>query len=257
MAIAQTIRPPMEAYGETIVDIVREFRALGVNNARPTIPATLCSAALWRPDAARWPPGIGRSGKMCQDVLNADCIKVTREGQPVVGLERLDEIIEKVLSAHAQACHDRRGIRRKGAAGRPSQPEACEGGSETRSIATWDRNAGVPRISIRWPVSWTAGAGPEARTEPCWSCPCWKLEKVRLTREMQRAEQRCADIRKWLDEIDAKQHRLHRFAEQPHGRRKRPKRARSPRRFRIHSAPTDKLEATTVVLLKKPIACGE
>jgi isopentenyl diphosphate isomerase/L-lactate dehydrogenase-like FMN-dependent dehydrogenase len=40
-------------------------------------------------------------------------------------------------------------------------------------------------------------------------------ETLRLTTEMQRAERRCADIRKRIAEIDIKAHRLHRFVEKP------------------------------------------
>lgn len=66
-----------------------------------------------------------------------------------------------------------------------------------------------------------------------------EMEKRRLMLEMRRAEQRCADIRKRFVEIDAKQHRLHRFVEKPHGEA--PTHAvASP--LPIHSAPTDKLK---------------
>lgn len=79
---------------KAIVDIVREFRALGVNNSRPTIRACIM---LGRIVAAR--NGAVAAGdpvflELCHDVLNADCIKVTRDGQ-TAGLERLDEIIAK------------------------------------------------------------------------------------------------------------------------------------------------------------------
>jgi len=41
------------------------------------------------------------------------------------------------------------------------------------------------------------------------------VETLRLTTEMQRAERRCADIRKRIAEIDIKAQRLHRFVEKP------------------------------------------
>jgi hypothetical protein len=66
-----------------------------------------------------------------------------------------------------------------------------------------------------------------------------EMERTRLTREMQRAERRCADIRKRLTEIDAKQHRLHRFVQKPHGEAQAHTVA-SP--LPIHSVPTDKLK---------------
>ncbi|MBI4720311.1 MAG: hypothetical protein HY770_03630, partial [Chitinivibrionia bacterium] len=67
---------------------------LGVNNARPTIRACIM---LGRIVAAR--NGAVAAGDpafldLCHDVLNADCVKVTRDGQ-AAGLERLDEIIAK------------------------------------------------------------------------------------------------------------------------------------------------------------------
>jgi hypothetical protein len=40
-------------------------------------------------------------------------------------------------------------------------------------------------------------------------------ETLRLTAEMQRADRRCADIRKRIAEIDIKAHRLYRFVEKP------------------------------------------
>ncbi|MBI4720312.1 MAG: hypothetical protein HY770_03635 [Chitinivibrionia bacterium] len=69
-----------------------------------------------------------------------------------------------------------------------------------------------------------------------------ELEKVRLTREMQRADRRCADIRKRLAEIDAKQHRLQRFVEEPHGEAQAHQAHTVALPLPIHSAPTDKLK---------------
>ena len=42
-----------------------------------------------------------------------------------------------------------------------------------------------------------------------------EMEKTRLTKEMQRADRRCAEIRKRLAEITVKQQRIHRFVEKP------------------------------------------
>ncbi|MCW2313333.1 hypothetical protein [Rhodoferax antarcticus] len=42
-----------------------------------------------------------------------------------------------------------------------------------------------------------------------------EVEKLRLTGEVQRAERRCADIRKRIAEIDIKAQRLHLFVEKP------------------------------------------
>lgn len=42
-----------------------------------------------------------------------------------------------------------------------------------------------------------------------------EVEKMRITGEMQRAERRCADIRKRIAEIDTKAQRLYCFVEKP------------------------------------------
>ncbi len=44
-----------------------------------------------------------------------------------------------------------------------------------------------------------------------------EMEKTRLTKEMQRADRRCAEIRKRLADITAKQQRIQRFVEKPEG----------------------------------------
>lgn len=44
-----------------------------------------------------------------------------------------------------------------------------------------------------------------------------EMEKTRLTKEMQRADRRCAEIRTRLAEITVKQQRIHRFVEKPQG----------------------------------------
>lgn len=80
---------------KAIVDIVREFRRLGVNNARPTIRACIMLGRIVAARKGTVAAGDPAFRELCHDVLNADCIKITREGQPVVGLERLDEIIER------------------------------------------------------------------------------------------------------------------------------------------------------------------
>lgn len=82
----------------SIVDIVREFRAIGVHNARPTIRACVM---LGRIVAARNGTVSARDPafrELCQDVLNTDCFKVTQDGQPA-GLERLNEILERCCPA--------------------------------------------------------------------------------------------------------------------------------------------------------------
>ena len=80
---------------ETIVDIVRELRGIGVNNHRPTIRASIAIGRILA-------HGEGRAGeddpvfrRICQDVLNMDTAKVTREGESLM-LEKVDEVIRKI-----------------------------------------------------------------------------------------------------------------------------------------------------------------
>jgi gas vesicle protein GvpN len=77
---------------KSIVDIVREFRELGVHNARPTIRACIMLGRIVVNRKGNVAAGDPIFRELCHDVLNADCLKVTCDGQ-VAGLERLDEII--------------------------------------------------------------------------------------------------------------------------------------------------------------------
>ncbi|MGQ0708630.1 MAG: gas vesicle protein GvpN [Rhodoferax sp.] len=79
---------------KSIVDIVREFRELGVNNARPTIRACIMLGRIIANRKGTVAAGDRTFRELCHDVLNADCLKVTHDGQ-AAGLERLDEIIER------------------------------------------------------------------------------------------------------------------------------------------------------------------
>jgi gas vesicle protein GvpN len=87
---------------ETIVDIVRELRGLGVNNHRPTIRA---SVAIARILAHRG--GHARSDNptfqwVCRDVLNMNTAKVAREGQSLMP-QKVEEAIRKVCG-HQNKC---------------------------------------------------------------------------------------------------------------------------------------------------------
>jgi nitric oxide reductase NorQ protein len=78
----------------SIVEIVREFRELGVQNARPTIRACIMLGRIVANRQGTVSAGNPEFRELCHDVLNADCLKVTHEGQ-VAGLDRLDEIITR------------------------------------------------------------------------------------------------------------------------------------------------------------------
>jgi len=94
VAITQAKSGIPAGQAKTIVDIVREFRTLGVNNARPTIRACIMLGRIMAARKGSVAAGNPAFRELCHDVLNADCIKVTRDGQ-AVGLERLDEILAK------------------------------------------------------------------------------------------------------------------------------------------------------------------
>jgi nitric oxide reductase NorQ protein len=84
-----------EQDAETIVDIVREIRGIGVNNNRPTVRASIA--------IARIVGSLGRHARtddpifvrVCRDVLNTDTAKVTRGGQALMP-NIVWEVIQKV-----------------------------------------------------------------------------------------------------------------------------------------------------------------
>jgi len=86
---------------ETIVDVVRELRGVGVNNHRPTIRANIAIARILvhRKGRARMDDPVFRW--VCRDVLNTDTVKVTREGQSLMP-QRVDEAIRKVLGVRIE-----------------------------------------------------------------------------------------------------------------------------------------------------------
>lgn len=88
---------PLEQ-ARAIVEMVREFRTIGVNNARPTIRACIMLArvvALRGNSVSATDPSFR---KMCHDVMNVDCVKVTHDGE-ALGSRSLDAIIDKYCSA--------------------------------------------------------------------------------------------------------------------------------------------------------------
>ena len=80
---------------ETIVDIVREMRGIGVNNHRPTIRACIAIARILahRGGHARVDDPVFQW--VCRDVLNTDTAKVTRGGEPLMP-QKVGEVVEKV-----------------------------------------------------------------------------------------------------------------------------------------------------------------
>lgn len=83
-----------------IVDLVRSFRTMGVNNYRPTIRACIMIARI---TALRQARALGDDPvfrAVCRDVLCCDTIKITHDGESV-GEDRLEELIERACSLTA------------------------------------------------------------------------------------------------------------------------------------------------------------
>lgn len=80
---------------ETIVDIVRELRGVGVNNHRPTIRACIAIARILAHLGGHPRMNDPIFQGICRDVLNTNTAKVTREGQSLMP-HMVDEVIQKV-----------------------------------------------------------------------------------------------------------------------------------------------------------------
>lgn len=85
-----------------IVDLVRSFRTMGVNNCRPTIRACIMIARLTALRQARAVADDPVFRAVCRDVLCCDTIKITHDGQSV-GEGRLEELIEQACSIRPEA----------------------------------------------------------------------------------------------------------------------------------------------------------
>jgi gas vesicle protein GvpN len=88
------------ADAETIVDIVRELRGVGVNNHRPTIRAciTIAKVLARRGARARW--GDPVLAWVCHDVLSLDTAKVTRGGESLMP-QKVEEVVQRVCGGAA------------------------------------------------------------------------------------------------------------------------------------------------------------
>ncbi len=80
---------------QTIVDIVREVRGLGVNNHRPTIRACIAIAAIMAHRGVAVSADNALLLQVCQDVLSVDSAKITRGGEPLIP-QRIEQIVRKV-----------------------------------------------------------------------------------------------------------------------------------------------------------------
>jgi len=80
---------------ETIVDVVRELRGIGVDNHRPTIRAPIAIARILTHRGGRARVNDPVFQWVCRDVLNTDTAKVTRGGQSLMS-QKVDDVIKKV-----------------------------------------------------------------------------------------------------------------------------------------------------------------
>lgn len=94
IAITQTKSGLSGRHAKAIVDIVREFRELGVNNCRPTIRACLMLARIVAARGCTVSADDHDFRQVCRDVLGPNSVKVTHNSR-AVAFERLDEIIAK------------------------------------------------------------------------------------------------------------------------------------------------------------------
>jgi gas vesicle protein GvpN len=88
---------------ETIVDIVRALRDVGVNNHRPTIRACIAIARVLALRGAHARQDDNVFQWACRDVLqNVDSAKVTRDGQSLMPQE-VAEVVQEVCALRAKA----------------------------------------------------------------------------------------------------------------------------------------------------------
>jgi nitric oxide reductase NorQ protein len=87
---------------EAIVDIVRELRAVGVNNHRPTVRACIAIGSVLAHRGARARADDPVMKWVCRDVLSLETAKVTHEGRSLMHQE-LDEVLRKVCGSRSKS----------------------------------------------------------------------------------------------------------------------------------------------------------
>jgi gas vesicle protein GvpN len=105
IAMAKSGLPRADA--ETIVDIIRELRGVGVNNHRPTIRAGIAIARILAHHQGSAQIGDSTFETICHDVLNTDTAKITHQGQSLM-VEKVQETIRNVCGEQAGRSKDRR-----------------------------------------------------------------------------------------------------------------------------------------------------
>ncbi|MBY0577701.1 MAG: gas vesicle protein GvpN [Burkholderiales bacterium] len=94
VAITQTKSGLPWKHSKAIVDIVREFRDLGVNNCRPTVRACLMLSRIVAASGCAVSADDPDFKRICRDVLGPNSVKVSHNSR-AVAFERLDEILAK------------------------------------------------------------------------------------------------------------------------------------------------------------------
>jgi len=101
IAITQAKSGLPQKQAQAIVEMIREFRTIGVNNALPTIRASIMIARIVASRGEVVDASDPMFRKICHDVVNIDYVKVKHDGK-ALGLDRLNEIIDKYCSVAAK-----------------------------------------------------------------------------------------------------------------------------------------------------------
>ncbi len=104
IAMAKSGLPLPDA--ESIVDIIRELRGVGVNNHRPTIRAAIAIARILAHNNGSAEAGDPTFETICHDVLNTDTAKITHQGHSLMA-EKVKETIRTVCGERATRSKDR------------------------------------------------------------------------------------------------------------------------------------------------------
>jgi hypothetical protein len=80
---------------ETIVDVIRELRGVGVNNHRPTIRASIAIAKVIASRNAHARMEDPVFNWVCRDVLNLETAKVSRGGESIMP-RKINEVMLEV-----------------------------------------------------------------------------------------------------------------------------------------------------------------
>ena len=91
---------------ETIVDVVRELRGIGVDNHRPTIRACIVIASILAHRGAHARINDSVFQLVCKDVLNMDTVKVTRKGESIMP-DKVNQVINKICGCQTKTPGDR------------------------------------------------------------------------------------------------------------------------------------------------------